>query len=105
MNLQKHIPTFARWFQRKHKQVTASAGLPTVKLEPWWPQTALKTVRKRTPSYYIPTKESPWAVISLRGGRWTFEAAYYTREAARRAIAFYKDGIKRRVVRAIIPTR
>jgi len=55
---------------------------------------------------YIPTNESPWAVISNTGEKWKFSGVFPTRAEARNlAKSYHQSGYKARVVRAIIPTR
>jgi hypothetical protein len=65
---------------------------------------AKETPRKRVP--YIATKDSPWAVIAYRQGKWVFESAHFTRWNARNAASVIKCvNVQARVVRVIVPTR
>lgn len=73
------------------------------------PAEAKETPRKRVPSYYIPTEESPWIIISHENGKWVI-ALYYiwkTRAGARTQARAYSAAynVRTRVVRAIVPTR
>lgn len=68
------------------------------------PPEAKETPRKRVP--YIPTSESPWAVIAFRRGKWVFEEAQFTRWNARQSAKLLRTaGRQARVVRLIVPTR
>jgi len=73
----------------------------------YWPSTKLKTPRKRVP--YIPTDESPWVVLKMRGGKWAlaFSDLYDTRKDARKDATACRIALncKTRVVRVIVPTR
>lgn len=118
MNIKKHLPTLARWFSREpDDEPYTPIPLPLIKMPveaketpricDLIPMPPVKPPRYRVP--YIPTSESPWAVISYEKGRWRI-ALYYvwaTRKEARKEAHAYSalNRVRTRVVRAIIPTR
>lgn len=99
---------FTRLFSRKPKQAVLPLK-PVAPINPdalvWEnPPEVKEATRKRVP--YIPTNESPWAVIVWRGNRWQFYDTRSTRDQARNlAGSLSRAGEPARVVRAIIPTR
>jgi len=128
MNLQKHLPTFFSWypyFSRKPKQ--AALPLKIHSVEPWpdppigTPATAKETPRMsdeahidrfitdsepRKRTAYIPTNESPWAIIVWYQGKWEFYAIRPTRKEGRALVKQLEyRGKPARVVRVIVPTR
>jgi len=108
MNIQKHLPTFSRWFSRNPKQsvlpLQTADNTTTGPAYSFVLSQAKETPRKRCA--YIPESESPWVVIVYNNRRWEFNCAHITRKEARaQRSALIKFGMRSRVVRPLIPTR
>ena len=98
MSTPKQKSFLTRWFSRKPKRAFIPLKIAPLTLP------FIKPAHK--PCFYIPTEESPWAVIVWNKGKWEFESTRHTRAKARNlANLLSKAGQPARVVRAMIPTR